>query len=251
MLKRIFLILMIVFSLSSVAVAALPVPAIEVNGSNNYAYLNYGDSANVTVSLEPGDYNGQYIDIWISLNTSTGQYWFVNGSGWLLSEYPLPATGEPIKPLMGRYVMRSSELPVGRHTFRFAVDDNYDGIMDLTFSESIDIFIDDSPFVNFRNCRSCHEHPESFPVKPVYIPDRHHLLVQTKGLECTNCHHVISSSDNHLGVDKITECRVCHEHPESFPVKPVYIPDRHHKLVQFNDFECMDCHRLKEEPKLP
>jgi len=250
MLQKSALTLILILSLSSFAIASGPPSVIiEINGESNYAYLDLGDSVHITVTIDPRDFMGQYVDVWLSATTPSELYWYVNGQGWVRSDKPLLAMDGPLSPVLGFSVMKRADLPSARYSFQLSIDNNDDGILDSTFSQSIDLFIDSSPFLNFRNCRACHEHPETFPVKAIYIPDRHHMMVQTKGFECKNCHHVVGTIDS-LSVEKITDCRGCHEHPETFPVKAIYIPDRHHILVQTNDFECLDCHRLRDIPTL-
>lgn len=52
------------------------------------------------------------------------------------------------------------------------------------------------------DCRACHSSG---------VPDTHHLLVQNKGYECTDCHPVQTDSDGGTGVEVIRNCVVCHE----------------------------------------
>ncbi len=50
-------IFLFVFSLPSFALDT-PLPLIEVNGSSDYAYLNFGDLVDVRVTLDAGGYEG-------------------------------------------------------------------------------------------------------------------------------------------------------------------------------------------------
>jgi hypothetical protein len=224
----------------------MPVPLIEVNGSSDNAYLNFGDLVDVRVTLDAGSYEGVYLDTWILLRNDGEKRWYVFGYGWIKSDIPVPAWDDTLVSLVQSPILGSSDLPTGRYQFQSGVDDNYDGAMDMTYSDSLEVFIDDTPFTNFRDCRACHEHPENFPVENILISDRHHKVRQDMGLECTDCHFTISNGNTFGNVQNITDCRECHEHPESFPVENIYLPDRHHKLVQTDNFECLDCHRYRE-----
>jgi hypothetical protein len=239
---------MLLFFSSMPAMAINPAPDLQINGMDSAVTITSGDNLQVTVNIEPGDYVGHWLDTWVSATMPQATYWYVKGQGWIESYHPMPALSEPLYLIQQASILTRSDLPAGHYTFRLAVDDNNDGVMDATFSDSIDVSIEDSQFVEFRVCRSCHEHPEAFPVRDISIPDRHHLLVQYTELECTDCHDVKTDVNGAHRVVKITECRTCHEHPETFPVRDISIPDRHHQMALPGGFECLECHSFTPDP---
>jgi len=74
------------------------------------------------------------------------------------------------------------------------------------------------------DCRTCH----------CDVVDQHHLLLQTSGYECLNCHELISDGTD-LQPQVVRDCLVCHG-PS--------LADRHHLLAAAGTHECMGCHKV-------
>jgi hypothetical protein len=81
------------------------------------------------------------------------------------------------------------------------------------------------------DCRCCHG---------TTLADRHHLLVNTGGLECLSC-HTFTFNDVTLEYDvSVTrDCILCHTGS---------LADRHHLLVDQVTYDCFTCHTLIFDP---
>ncbi len=77
------------------------------------------------------------------------------------------------------------------------------------------------------DCRCCHG---------TSLADRHHLLVNTGGLECMACHEMVfNGTTSQFEPELIRDCLQCHTGS---------LADRHHVLVSDNGFDCFSCHAM-------
>ncbi len=53
-----------------------PVPDIMANGSDGLVNILQGDLLEVTISLDPGSYDGTPADWWVSAESPIGMYWY-------------------------------------------------------------------------------------------------------------------------------------------------------------------------------
>ncbi len=81
------------------------------------------------------------------------------------------------------------------------------------------------------DCRCCHG--------PT-LADRHHLLVNSGGLECLSCHEMVYDQTNLMYIPVVTrDCLQCHTGS---------LADRHHALVDEVTYDCFSCHTLIWDP---
>ena len=106
---------------------APPVPDIKINGSDTALNLREGTPLNITVSLDPGDYQGTQADWWLVMNSDL----------WGLKSYVLVNRWAPGLSVTAQYPLFellpasvwNEALPEGNYTFYFGVDLNPDGIV--------------------------------------------------------------------------------------------------------------------------
>jgi len=117
----------------------LPVPDIVANGSDGPVVLPEGDPVSVTISLEPGEFEGYTADWWVAVNTPFAPpgnwYTYVHPTGWkpginLCVQSPLFQLG-PTEVL-------STTLPVGQYTFYFALDEPT-GVPEVRVFDSVQV----------------------------------------------------------------------------------------------------------------
>jgi hypothetical protein len=118
------------------------------------------------------------------------------------------------------------------------------------------IGIPDTTFDNLTeaDCRLCHENPDQFPVKPVTIPNRHHLLYgkpippnsvvpdpdadndgnPDTNYGCLNC-HIEDTSGGVIVLQVFRDCLVCH-------VTVSGAPTVHHATTFAQNGDCVHCH---------
>lgn len=81
------------------------------------------------------------------------------------------------------------------------------------------------------DCRCCHG---------ATLADRHHLLVNTSGLECLSCHtFTYNTITLEYDVSVTRDCILCHTGS---------LADRHHLLVDQVTYDCFTCHTITLDP---
>jgi len=109
-----------------------PTPDIKANGSDGPLTISKAsENLVVTISLDPGDYNGTNADWWArALRQSNGDtWWYVNGTGWIKSVAPLRAYGGKLRSL-SPLELWNGVLPVDTWIFHYAVDTNMNNVLD-------------------------------------------------------------------------------------------------------------------------
>jgi parallel beta-helix repeat protein len=121
---------------------AEPIPDIKANGQDGPVAVNAGDSVAVSVSLDPGIWNGQNADWWVAAHTPFASPWYTYAypGGWKSGiqacvQMPLFELLEPLNVL-------NMVLPVGSYTFYFAVDGNMNGAPDVTWMDSVQVNVE-------------------------------------------------------------------------------------------------------------
>ena len=115
----------------------IPVPDIKANGSDGPLTISQGDILTITVSLDPGSYDENPADWWVAATSPFGLYWFTLDKGWVRSDAPIRVYGGPLFSLSPYTILEISTLPIGDYTFYFAVDDNMDGILNVTYLDTV------------------------------------------------------------------------------------------------------------------
>lgn len=119
----------------------MPVPLVTANGSTSPIVITQGDNLNVAISGTAGDFAGRAVDWWITADTPLGLHWWVAGQGWIQSDLPLRSYDGEVLTFGPLVLTDENNLPAGQYAFRFAQDDNLDGILDATFFATVHITI--------------------------------------------------------------------------------------------------------------
>jgi outer membrane protein assembly factor BamB len=115
-----------------------PFPDIKANDSDGPLFVTPSDTANVSVSLDPGDMAGENCDWWIGALTPFGTYWVNPSLSWIRSDTPISVDQYVLFNLSEESLL-NRPLPVGIYTFFFALDDTPDGVFDLTWYDYVDV----------------------------------------------------------------------------------------------------------------
>jgi len=123
---------------------ASPGPDIKANGSDGPLTISVGTNLTVTVALDPGDYDGEDADWWVTAKTPFGRYWYTSDRRWVRSDAPIRVHGGPLFDLSPREVLNNSGLPIGAYTFYFGVDLFMNGSLDFSdlYSDRVDVTIE-------------------------------------------------------------------------------------------------------------
>lgn len=126
--------LSLVATLWSASTAAVT-PRVEQTNAAANPPLAGRDPVQVRVSLDPGERAGEPADWWLYAETPVGPFSWEPQGGWVASETPIPLQAR----LVGFDGFEALDylLPEGDYTIHFGVDDNQDGLLDLTWSEPL------------------------------------------------------------------------------------------------------------------
>jgi hypothetical protein len=118
-----------------------PVPDIEANGSDGPISVLPGTPLSIRVSLDPGDYVGQNADWWVTATAPFGVYYYVYYKRRWQSQLEV-ALQWPVFD-MSSFEVFDNSLPPGVYEFRFAVDDNVDGLADFIWSDTVQVSVEE------------------------------------------------------------------------------------------------------------
>ena len=116
---------------------AEPSPDIKVNGEDGPITLNAGDSASVSITLDPGAWSGRNADWWVAAYTpfSLSWYTYVYPGGWKPGIQV--CVQRPLFEIKSPFNILNMVLPNGYYVFYLAVDGNMDGVPDATWMDSV------------------------------------------------------------------------------------------------------------------
>ena len=100
----------------------------------------FSPAVSLNVSLSPGGYQGEPAELWISVQTPVGQYWFVAGSGWVPSTTPVLGINTVIADI-NHPINLGSRLPKGSDQFEFTVDNVVNGEFDSVWTDSVSMSV--------------------------------------------------------------------------------------------------------------
>lgn len=113
-------------------------PDVRVDNADHPITTPIGQTVSLSTHLQAGDYAGRVADYWISMATPDGAtHWLVFEYGWVTSESPVRFLSAPIATFSELFRIPFVPAAPGEHAFRFAVDDNTDGIFDATWSDTV------------------------------------------------------------------------------------------------------------------
>jgi len=123
---------------------AEPSPDIKANGQDGPVTVNAGESVSVSVSLDPGVWNGRNADWWIAAHTPFDPpldwYTYVYPEGWKPGIHV--GVQMPLFEFSGPFSVLNMVLPTGSYTFYFTVDGNMDGKPDATWMDSVQVKVE-------------------------------------------------------------------------------------------------------------
>ena len=111
-----------------------PRPDIKINGQDGPMGIAKNSTASVSISLDPGDYRGQILDVWLLVDSPRGRLFYVYGRGW--QRTPAPFVQTSVDAIVS-YNAFTTRLHKGNYVFYFAIDDNADGILDGTWFDEV------------------------------------------------------------------------------------------------------------------
>lgn len=113
-----------------------PKPDIKANSSDKLIFVTPADSVDITVSLDPGDLVGTKCDWWVGALTPNGTYWVDKSLKWRKSNTPISAGQNTLFSLSTMSLLKKT-LPSGYNMFFFILDNNPDGILDMTWHDYV------------------------------------------------------------------------------------------------------------------
>jgi len=101
---------------------------ITANGSDDPVTINYGDTLDIEITLDPADDVGLNADHWLLVNSPFGWYRYNPISGSFNPGFAVTYKGA-LNALGPMNVYSGTTLPVGTYTFYFGVDMNMNGVL--------------------------------------------------------------------------------------------------------------------------
>jgi hypothetical protein len=126
--------------------AELPNPDVKVNDGDGPVSISYGQTFSLDLHLSAGDYLGQESDIWVKMTQPDSTIlWLVNGAGWIESVTPLRFDVMFLQDFTDPILSLDMTLAQsGVNDIEFAADDNADGNYDFTWSDTVNITMEQS-----------------------------------------------------------------------------------------------------------
>jgi hypothetical protein len=112
---------------------------IKANGSGGPLIVSPSDPVNIAITLNPNEIANVKCDWWAGAYTPFGTYWYNSSGQWQKSDTPVLAGQYPLVDLSGKQLI-DMQLPVGPYMFSFILDDTPDGIFDMTWYDSVNVF---------------------------------------------------------------------------------------------------------------
>jgi hypothetical protein len=120
-----------------------PFPDIKANGQDGPVAVAAGTPVSVSISLDPGAWNGRNADWWVAAHTPfeppLDWYTYMYSEGWRYGIHVCAQT--PLFELMSTapFNVINTVLPAGNYVFYFAVDGNMDGKADVTWLDAVEV----------------------------------------------------------------------------------------------------------------
>jgi hypothetical protein len=108
---------------------------LTVNGQDCLATLSSGETVSVALELDPGDYEGTLYEAWVTADGPLGFYSYIEDVGWTPGLHRFSVM--PLHRVAGLELFGET-LPDGFYTLYLAVDDNWDGVPDGTWFDSVE-----------------------------------------------------------------------------------------------------------------
>lgn len=122
-----------------------PAPDIRANGEDESVFVAFGEPVDITVSLDPGNRDGELADWWIGTFTSKGNYWYRPSQGWVLSDIPI-SIGQTGLFSLEETSLLNAQLPEGLNFCFFILDNSPNGILDnMMWSDLVTVVVTANP----------------------------------------------------------------------------------------------------------
>jgi hypothetical protein len=109
---------------------------IKANGQDGPLIISRDTPVSITVSLNPGSYDGPEVDWWIIAYVESSWYSFIFPTGWSCG---INLCGQAPLFDLSPFEILNAPLPRGDYALFFAVDDNMDAIPDGTWLDALEI----------------------------------------------------------------------------------------------------------------
>ncbi|EFK05840.1 conserved hypothetical protein [delta proteobacterium NaphS2] len=124
---------------NSQAEVVYPTADIKINGQDGPVTVKRNSSVTVSLSIDPGDYKGKTVDLWLVVESPSGEYFYAYKSGWGKKSTPL--LQYPLETVVSYDVLTTSLSIKGNYVFRFAIDDNADGQFNGTWIDTVSVTV--------------------------------------------------------------------------------------------------------------
>ncbi len=117
-----------------------PVPDIKANGQDGPITVSAGDAVSITVGLNAGSRSGQKADWWVytyATSILNNFYSYVYATGWFGGVIPCVQT--PLFDVSPSFEVFNGSLAAGSYVLYFGVDNNADGLPDLTWLDTVKV----------------------------------------------------------------------------------------------------------------
>ena len=115
-----------------------PTADIKINGQDGPVTVKRYSRVTVTLSIDPGDFKGKTVELWLVVASPRREYFYVYEDGW--KRLPTPFLQYPLEEVVS-YDALTTRLSKGNYTFRFAIDDNADGQFDGTWIDTVSVTV--------------------------------------------------------------------------------------------------------------
>ena len=119
-----------------------PIPDIKVNGQDGPVTVSAGDSLTITVRLNAGSRLGQKADWWVytyATSILNNFYSYVYPTGWVGGVSPCIQTA--LFDVLPSFEVFKGGLAAGSYVLYFGVDNNSDGLPDLTWLDTVKVHV--------------------------------------------------------------------------------------------------------------
>ena len=116
--------------------SATPTLNITANNSEGSVRVFRRQPVSISISVDPIDLGTHSADLWLIVDAPNGRFYYVEGFGWY--DQPTPYAQTSVANGISKKAFKN-KLPVGNYTFTFAIDNNSDGNLDGTWTDTVSV----------------------------------------------------------------------------------------------------------------
>jgi hypothetical protein len=115
-----------------------PAPTLNITANNSEGSVRVfrRQAVSISISVDPIDLETQSADLWLIVDAPNGRFYYVEGFGW--NDQPTPYAQTSVANGISEKAF-NDKLPVGNYTFTFAIDNNSDGNLDGTWTDTVSV----------------------------------------------------------------------------------------------------------------